>query len=123
MRQQIRPAVEKYLAKERQLEFAPVNKGALVVTFKEYSGKQPCFGHYYCDKCNTAWTDRGSWVGMWQACYNCDKRTHIRNECYPLKQRPLKKSPSSHARSAKQGGISHLQELCEKCIQLKRPCA
>ena len=121
VRQQIRPTVEKYLERERQLEFAPVNKGALVVTFKKYVGKQPCFGQYYCDICHRSWQNGRSWVDTWQACYKCHREKNIHKECLPLKQRSLKKS-SPQFFSGSQGSIPHLQELCGKCTQLKRPC-
>ena len=45
---------KKYL-QERGLQFSPVNKGALVVTFKPYTGEKPCYGEYYCSKCERRW--------------------------------------------------------------------
>ena len=121
VRQQIRPKVEEYLEIERMLEFYPVNKGALVVRFEHYTGKQPCFGEYYCPKCCRPWRNGRSWVTKWQACYKCRREKGSLEECFPLKQRPLQ-TRQSYNPTKGQGSIPHLQELCEKCTELGRPC-
>jgi hypothetical protein len=82
--QSIRPKVEKFL-KERNLEFAPVNKGLLVVTFLSYSGPEPCFGQYYCEKCDCRWKSDRSYVEKYQKCDHCQEH------CWPLKQREKEK--------------------------------
>ncbi|CAB4013894.1 zinc finger CCHC domain-containing 24-like [Paramuricea clavata] len=124
VRQRIRPKVEEYL-RERELEFYPVNKGALVVTFEEYAGSEPCFGEYYCNKCDKRWRNGRSWVGMWQACYDCYEKKRLLKRCYPLKQRSTRKqqryTPNIVSRNQRRIP-EHLEELCEKCIELGRPC-
>ena len=82
--QNIRPKVEKLL-KERDLKFAPVNKGSLVVTFLKYSGPEPCFGQYYCEKCDCRWKSNQSYVEDYQKCNHCQ------DYCWPLKQREKEK--------------------------------
>jgi hypothetical protein len=82
--QSSRPKVEKFL-KERNLEFAPVNKGLLVVTFLSYSGPEPCFGQYYCEKCDCRWKSDRSYVEKYQKCDHCQEH------CWPLKQREKEK--------------------------------
>ena len=89
-RQKIRPKVEEYL-QERDLKFSPVNKGTLVVTFEPYAGEEPCYGEYYCSKCDNNWRNDQSWIGKYQACYLCDKERNSKVECYPLKQRRRRK--------------------------------
>ena len=94
--QNIRPKVEKLL-KERNLKFAAVNKGSLVVTFQFYSGPEPCFGEYYCEKCDRCWKSNNSYVGKYQNC------THCNDICWPVKQRKRAKVVNYHrggARSA-----------------------
>lgn len=123
-RQRIRPKVEDYLRKQK-LSFAPVNKGALVVTFQNYTGREPCFGEYYCTKCHNKWRNGRSWIGKWQACYICYEERQFLQKCYPLKQRSNRKQRSYNPiiNSRNQRPITeHLQELCEKCIELGRPC-
>ena len=83
-KQNIRPKVEKLL-KERNLKFAPVNKGSLVVTFLKYSGPEPCFGQYYCEKCDCRWKSNQSYVE------ECQKCNHCQESCWPLKQRKKEK--------------------------------
>ena len=120
--QKIRPKVEEYL-EERELEFFPVNKGALVVTFEEYAGSEPCFGEYYCNKCDKRWRNGRSWIGMWQACYNCYEKKRLIEKCYPLKQRCRRKRDNPNIVSKNKRSIpKHLKELCEKCRKLGRPC-
>jgi hypothetical protein len=124
VRQKIRPMVQEYL-EERQLEFFPVNKGALVVTFEEYAGSEPCFGEYYCAECDKSWGNGRSWIGMWQACYNCHETKGLLEQCYPLKQRSRRKRQryNPHIVSKNKRSIpEHLTELCEKCLKLGRPC-
>ena len=82
--QNIRPKVEKLL-KERDLKFAPVNKGSLVVTFLKYTGPEPCFGQYYCEKCDCRWKSNQSYVDEYQKCSHCQE------SCWPLKQREKEK--------------------------------
>ena len=84
VRQQIRPKVEDFL-KKREIEFSPVNKGALVVTFQEYSGSQPCFGEYYCTNCDHGWKSVRSWVEKWQACYKCHRKYGTIEKMLPFK--------------------------------------
>ncbi len=83
-KQSIRPKVEKRL-KERNLKFAPVNKGSLVVTFLTYSGPEPCFGEYYCEKCDYRWKNSQSYVDEYQKCVQCQ------GSCWPIKQREEEK--------------------------------
>ena len=124
-RQKIRPKVEQYLTRERKLRFSPVNKGALVVTFKEYEGSEPCFGEYYCSKCDSRWRNGQSWRKKWQACYTCYEDENLIKKCYPLKQRERKKqqrhNPKFVSRNQRQVP-NHVQELCQKCIELGEEC-
>ena len=123
-RQKIRPKVEEYL-RERKLSFSPVNKGALVVTFKEYEGSQPCFGEYYCSNCDSRWRNGQSWIKKWQACYTCHEDENLIKKCYPLKQRERKKlqwhNPKFVSRNQRHVP-NHVQELCQKCIELGEEC-
>jgi hypothetical protein len=82
--QNIRPKVEKLL-KERNLKFTAVNKGSLVVTFQTYSGPEPCFGEYYCEKCDHRWKSSESYVEKYQKCARCQ------DSCWPVKQREKEK--------------------------------
>ena len=119
VRQKIRPKVEEFLI-ERQLDFSPVNRGALVVTFEEYTGPKPCFGEYYCTECDHKWINGRSWTRMWQGCYTCHEKKQLIQKCYPLKQRSTRKY--SQIVSTQQRSIPHLQELCAKCIELGQLC-
>ncbi len=92
-KQSIRPKVEKLL-KERNLKFVPVNKGSLVVTFLAYSGPVPCFGEYYCEKCDRCWKSSKSYVGKYQKCIHCQAN------CWPVKQREKEKATNYHRDSA-----------------------
>ena len=113
-KQNIRPKVEKLL-KERNLKFAPVNKGSLVVTFKPYSGPEPCFGEYYCEKCDRCWKSSKSWVENYQKCVRCE------TNCSPVKQRE-KNYNRDGAKSVKRQSKPHQSSLCQKCQELGRPC-
>ena len=121
-RQNIRPKVEKYL-KEKHVKFSAVNKGALVITYEEYRGREPCFGEYYCRKCNHRWRNGRSWVGKWQGCYDCYEKNGIVEECLPLKQRKHRKwLPYKPTGAHWRGEIPHLKELCQKCKELGENC-
>ena len=116
--QNIRPKVEKLL-KERNLQFAAVNKGSLVVTFQTYSGPEPCFGEYYCKKCNRCWKSSKSYVGKYQKCSQCQVN------CWPVKQREKEKVENYQrdgARSEKRQRGPHQTSLCQKCHELGYPC-
>ena len=122
-RQNIRPKVEMYL-REKHVKFSPVNEGALVITYEEYKGEEPCFGEYYCKRCNHRWRNGRSWIGKWQGCYDCYEDNEIVVECLPLKQRKRRKwlpyKPTG-AHSGR-GEIPHLEELCQKCKELGEKC-
>ena len=122
--QRIRPKVEEHL-RGRQLNFSPVNKGALVVTFQKYAGPEPCFGEYYCTKCDNRWRNSQSWIDKWQACYVCHKNRKLLVECYPLKQRASKKQRRHNPKFVPRNPRyvpNHVQELCQKCQELGRVC-
>ena len=117
--QKIRPKVEKFL-QERNLEFASVNKGSLVVTFKPYRGPEPCFGEYYCEECNHCWKSSKSYVGKYQKC------THCKSNCWPVKQRQKEKIANYYRDG---DGIMkgrsvgpHQSSLCQQCQELGHPC-
>ena len=112
-RQRIRPTVEKYLG-EREKSFHEVNKGALVITFKEYDGEQPCFGDYYCSKCDNGWSSHLSWVGYGQDCNLCEQK------CSPLKQRPRPAQHNNPLLRESSGNPSNHEERCEKCKESKK---
>ncbi len=117
-KQNIRPKVEKLL-KERNLKFAPVNKGSLVVTFKHYSGPEPCFGEYYCEKCDHSWKSSKSYVEKYQKCDRCT------TNCWPVKQREKGGFVNYHrdgTESVKRQSKPHQSSLCQKCQELGRPC-
>ena len=121
-RQNIRPKVEKYL-REEHVKFSPVNKGALVITYEEYRGREPCFGEYYCERCNHRWRNGRSWIGNWQGCYDCYEDNKIVVECFPLKQRKRRKwLPYKPTGAHWRGEIPHLEELCQKCKELGENC-
>ena len=126
-RQKIRPKVEEYL-RERKLSFSPVNKGAVVVTFEKYAGEEPCFGEYYCTKCDNRWRNGQSWIDKWQACYVCckdEEKEELFEKCYPLKQRAKKKQQRHNPNvvSRQQRHVpKHVQKLCQKCKELGEEC-
>ena len=114
--QNIRPKVEKLL-KERKLTFAPVNKGSLVVTFKAYTGPEPCFGEYYCNNCDRCWKSSKSYVDKYQKCSRCQV------DCWPVKQREKEKIESYHRDgSVKRKPGRHESSLCQKCKELGYNC-
>ena len=116
--QKIRPKVEKLL-KERNLKFVPANKGSLVVTFKPYDGPEPCFGEYYCEKCDCCWKSSKSYIAKYQKCSAC---TSI---CRPFKQQEKEKVANycrNGVRSMKRKPKPHQSSLCQKCHELRRPC-
>ena len=117
--QNIRPKVEKLL-KKRKLEFTPVNKGSLVVTFQSYSGPEPCFGEYYCEKCGRCWKSSKSYIGKYQKCVQC------KSDCWPVKQREKEKVVNYHRdgaeSTAKRKSGRHQSSLCQKCTELGYPC-
>jgi hypothetical protein len=115
-RQNIRPKVEKLL-KKRNLTFAPVNKGSLVVTFKPYNGTEPCFGEYFCEKCDRCWKSSKSYVRKYQKCSKC------KANCWPVKQRE-KEKVTKYRRdgSEKRQSRPHQSSLCQRCQELGRPC-
>jgi hypothetical protein len=116
--QNIRPKVEKLL-KGRNLKFAAVNKGSLVVTFQTYSGPEPCFGEYYCKKCDRCWKSSKSYVRKYQKCARC------KVNCWPVKQREKEKVVNYHRDSAgpvKRQSKPHQSSLCQKCQELGRHC-
>ncbi|KAK3737871.1 hypothetical protein QZH41_006349, partial [Actinostola sp. cb2023] len=46
-RQKVRPKVEQFL-NERNIRFIESNKGALLITYREYNGREPCYATFYC---------------------------------------------------------------------------
>ncbi len=117
-KQNIRPKVEKLL-EERNLEFAAVNKGSLVVTFQTYSGPEPCFGEYYCDNCDKCWKSSKSYVKKYQKCARCQVN------CWPVKQREKEKVENYQrdgAKSVKRPSGRHQSNLCQRCKELGYPC-
>lgn len=127
-RQKIRPKVETFLREREGLPaFQELNKGALLITFQEYSGKEPCFGHYYCKKCQKSWCNDNSWVNRYQCCYRCyEKSGHTKMEkCFPMRQERFRSSPGRTGHRPSFGAIpSHreMQNLCQKCCELKEYC-
>ena len=116
--QNIRPKVEKLL-KERNLEFAAVNKGSLVVTFQSYRGPQPCFGEYYCEKCDRCWKSSKSYIRKFQKCVQC------KSDCLPVKQREKEKDVNYQREGdefPKRKPGRHQSDLCQKCVELGYPC-
>ena len=116
--QKIRPKVEKLL-KKRNLKFVPANKGSLVVTFIPYNGPEPCFGEYYCEKCDRCWKSSNSYVRKYQKCARCSAN------CWPIKQREKGKDANycrERVRSVKRQPQPHQSSLCQKCQELGRPC-
>lgn len=59
-RQKIRPKVEKFL-RDKSVEFKECNKGSLLITYREYRGREPCPGSFYCKKCGKSWTSNHCW--------------------------------------------------------------
>ena len=115
-KQNIRPKVEKLL-KERNHKFAAVNKGSLVVTFKPYCGPEPCFGEYFCEKCDRCWKSSKSFVKKYQ------KRASCKANCWPVKQREKEKF-TNYCRDGyvKRQSKPHQSSLCQRCQELGRPC-
>ncbi|KAK3713731.1 hypothetical protein QZH41_000573 [Actinostola sp. cb2023] len=48
-RQKVRPKVEQFL-NERNIPFIESNKGALLITYREYNGREPCYATFYFAK-------------------------------------------------------------------------
>ena len=114
--QNIRPKVEKLL-RERKCKFAAVNKGSLVVTYQAYKGPEPCFGEYYCEKCDNPWKSSKSYVGKYQKCLRCKKT------CMPIRQREKEKVENHRRESAKKSlSKPHQSSLCQRCQELGHPC-
>ena len=101
--QKIRPKVERFL-QERSMDFAPVNKGSLVVTLEKYNGPEPCFAEYYCKECDRCWKNNRSWSDTPQTCQICKKTKNKKIDCWPLKQRAVEFKPTT-SRSKNSGRI------------------
>lgn len=127
-RQKIRPKVETFLREREGLPaFQELNKGALLITFQEYSGKEPCFGYYYCKKCQKSWCSANSWVNRYQCCYWCYKKSGPTKmeKCFPMKQERRRSGPDRTGHRPFFGAIpSHkeMQNLCQKCSELGHYC-
>ena len=121
--QKIRPKVERFL-QERSIDFAPVNKGSLVVTLEKYNGPEPCFAEYYSKECDRCWKSSRSWSDTPQACKFCKETKDKDVECWPLKQRAEENSSSyrSQMPSGNRDEMKHQVDLCKKCQTLGYPC-
>lgn len=115
--QKIRPKITEYLGK-KNVSYLEANEGALLITFTEYTGEQPCVGNFYCKVCNKTWISISSWKGFFQQCYKC-KSKGIDSNCYPFKLRSVP-PPRRHGNDFSRGA-DHVR-LCQKCIQLGRDC-
>ena len=119
-RQKIRPKVEKFLRNQDLPAYQLLRKGSLLITFREYTGQQPCSGHFYCKRCGNSWRSVLSWVGKYQCCYRCFEESNGTRieKCYPMKLE--KRREGSTKKSTSQ--ISHLPKLCQRCCELGRCC-
>ena len=39
-------------------EFKPIKPGSFLMVFAPYEGTSPCYGWFYCNKCNNTWHSR-----------------------------------------------------------------
>ena len=119
-RQKIRPKVEKFLRNRQDLPaYQLLRKGSLLITFREYTGQQPCFGHFYCESCDNSWRSRSSWVGKYQCCNKCFEESNLKEKCYPMMLQ--KRGQSSTKKSTSQ--VAHLPKLCQRCCELGGCCS
>ena len=119
-RQKIRPKVEKFLRNRQDLPaYQLLRKGSLLITFREYSGQQPCSGHFYCKRCDHSWRSILSWVGKYQCCYRCFEESNLKEKCYPMKLE--KRREGSMKKSTSE--VTHLPKLCQRCCELGRCCS
>ena len=117
--QKIRPKVEKFLRNQDLPAYQLLRKGSLLITFREYTGQQPCFGHFYCESCDNSWRSRSSWVGKYQCCNKCFEESNLKEKCYPMMLQ--KRGQSSTKKSTSQ--VAHLPKLCQRCCELGRCCS
>ena len=126
--QVINGAVRHYLYLEgfREKDIKEVNKGALLVTFRNYRGPEPCYGHFYCTTCDKEWWSSLSWKGYWQKCYKCEEKGHRPvSKCYPHK---MSKTSPKHGRKEEGDGRGrggpppHDNRMCQKCQELTYYC-
>ena len=122
--QQIRATVERFLEspsshefeiyKDAGFEYEVINRGNILITFDGYTGKQPCQGQFYCQRCNRMWKSSRCWADYRQLCNRCNMfmAPHKLN---PAKPGPPKRGVPTY------GGPRH-EELCEKCISLGHSC-
>ena len=118
-RQKIRPRVEKFLRNQDLPVHQLLRKGSLLITFREYTGQQPCFGHFYCESCDNSWRSRSSWVGKYQCCNKCFEESNLKEKCYPMMLQ--KRGQSSTKKSTSQ--VAHLPKLCQRCCELGGCCS
>lgn len=121
-RQKIRPKVETFLKEQGQV-YRECNKGSLLITFREYNGKQPCHATFYCSKCDKTWESNSSWRGKWQKCFKCDKKGKD-SKCTPMK---LRNRETPQSRGSTNTGTSFTREdhkkLCQMCIEKGQDCS
>ena len=125
-RQKIRPRVEKFLRNQDLPVHQLLRKGSLLITFREYTGQQPCFGHFYCERCDNSWRSRSSWVGKYQCCNKCFEESNLKEKCYPMMLQKRKQSSTTKATPQKSSYMPkhrEIQELCERCCELGRCCS
>ena len=123
-RPQIRPLVEDFL-QEKGYKFLIycrggnrydiINGGSLLITFKKYSGPEPCFGQFYCPECDKVWWSRYSWSGYKQTCRRCGE---IKSVAYKMSMDP----PYFGPRKNETRMSEHNEEMCEKCQKTGKLC-
>ena len=127
--QKIRPRVENFLSGQKHLPaYQLLRKGSLLITFQKYTGQQPCFGHFYCERCDNSWRSMFCWVGKYQCCYRCFEKSNgtWMEKCYPMKLEKRRESPTKKASSQKSSYLpkhQEIQELCQRCCELGRCCS
>ena len=125
-RQKIRPRVENFLRNQDLPAYQLLRKGSLLITFQEYTGQKPCFGHFYCERCDHSWRSMFSWVGKYQCCYRCFEKSNLKEKCYPMMLQKRKQSSTTKATPQKSSYMPkhrEIQELCERCCELGRCCS
>ena len=125
-RQKIRPKVENFLRNQDLPAHQLLRKGSLLITFREYTGQQPCFGHFYCERCDNSWRSMSTWVGKYQCCYRCFEESNWMEECYPMMLQKRGQSSTNKASPQKSSYIPthrELQKLCQRCRELGRYCS
>jgi len=119
-RQRIRTKVEEFLEK-KGVRFQKCNKGSLLIKYREYTGAEPCFGSFYCKKCNSSWKSPLCWKGFWQLCRRCFENS-ITSECLPMQLIAHSECTIRKYRNYASNFQNFHRKLCQKCRETHTYC-